>query len=214
MTFIFYKWRWGCSVLLLLVETSEFRESITREFKRRVTYRHGPILRFVFSHSTLLRLLLPARYSTENRNCNGWVSSDVETIIIVFNVLFGVVLVIFNRMFVAISCVLHDAHLLDKIYFVFIIYLNHLQYIYYVFHCFIYYLFTVFLEMPHYCIVPLCTNNSKLSEISFYHLPLHDKNLLQRWFVNIRRVNTNVSEHSGVSKLLDVKELLWMSFLV
>ena len=82
---------------------------------------------------------------------------------------------------------LHDAHLLDKIYFVFIIYLNHLQYIYYVFHCFIY-LFIVFLEMPHY-----------------YVVPLHDKKLLQRWFVNIRRVNTNVSEHSGVCKLLDVK---------
>ena len=64
---------------------------------------------------------------------------------------------------------------------------------------------SLFLEMPHYCIVPLCTNNSKLPEISFYHLPLHNKKLLQRWFVNIRRVNTNVSEHSGISKLLDVK---------
>ena len=72
-------------------------------------------------------------------------------------------------------------HLLDKIYFVFIIYLNHLQYIYYVFHCFIYYLITVLLEMPHHCIVPLCTNNSKLPELFFYHLPLHGKKLLLRW---------------------------------
>ena len=48
--------------------------------------------------------------------------------------------------------------------------------------------------MPHHCIVLLCTNNSKLPELSFYHLPLHDKKLLQRWLVNIRRVNTNVNE--------------------
>ena len=93
---------------------------------------------------------------------------------------------------------LHDTHLLDKIYFVFIINLIHFHYIYYVFHCFIYYLIIVFLEMPHHCIVPLCTNNSKLPELSFYRLPLHDKKLLQRWLVNIRRVNTNVYEHSRV----------------
>ena len=47
----------GCSVLLLLVETSEYSGSIAPDFKRRVTYCHGPILHFVSAHSTLLRLL-------------------------------------------------------------------------------------------------------------------------------------------------------------
>ena len=59
-------------------------------------------------------------------------------------------------------------------------------------------MFTVFLKMPHHCIVSLCTSNSNLLELSFYRLPLHDKKLLQRWLVNIRRVNTNVNEHSRV----------------
>ena len=44
-------------MLLLLVETSEFSGSIAQDFKRKVTYCHGPILCFVFSHSTSLRLL-------------------------------------------------------------------------------------------------------------------------------------------------------------
>ena len=35
--------------------------------------------------------------------------------------------------------------------------------------------------MRHHCIVPLCTNNSTMPELSFYRLPLHDQNLLQRW---------------------------------
>ena len=53
--------------------------------------------------------------------------------------------------------------------------------------------------MPHHCIVPLCTNSSNNNpELYFYHLPLHDKKLLQRWLVNIRRVNTNVNKHSRV----------------
>ena len=79
-------------------------------------------------------------------------------------------------------------------YFVFIIYLSSFQCI-----SLLYYLFTVFLEMPHHCIVPLCTNSSHNNpELSFNHLPLHDKKLLQRWLVNIRRVNTNVNEHSRV----------------
>ena len=35
-------------------------------------------------------------------------------------------------------------------------------------------------------------------ELSFYHLPLHDKKLLQRWLVNTRQVNTHVNEHSRI----------------
>ena len=66
------------------------------------------------------------------------------------------------------------------------------------FHCFICYLFTVFLKIPHRCIVTLCTNNSKIPELSFYHSPLHDKKLLQRWLVNTRQVNTYVNEHSRI----------------
>ena len=53
--------------------------------------------------------------------------------------------------------------------------------------------------MPHHCIVPLYTNSSNDNpELSFYRLPLLDKKLLQRWLVNIRRVNANVNEHSRV----------------
>ena len=66
------------------------------------------------------------------------------------------------------------------------------------FHCFICYLFAVFLKIPHRCIVTLCTNNSKIPELSFYHSPLHDKKLLQRWLVNTRQVNTHVNEYSRI----------------
>ena len=52
--------------------------------------------------------------------------------------------------------------------------------------------------MPHHCIVPMCTNNSNMSELSFYRLPLHDQNLLQRWIVNIRRENIRINEYSRV----------------
>ena len=37
-----------------------------------------------------------------------------------------------------------------------------------------------------------------MREFSFYRLPLHDKKLLQRWLVNIRRKNVNVNEYSRV----------------
>ena len=47
----------GVFRFLLHIETSEFNGSFTQEFKRRVTYCCGPILRIVFSQSTLLRLL-------------------------------------------------------------------------------------------------------------------------------------------------------------
>lgn len=52
--------------------------------------------------------------------------------------------------------------------------------------------------MPHHCIVPLCTNNSTMPGLSFYRLPLHDQNLLQRWIVNIRRENIHINTHSRV----------------
>ena len=52
--------------------------------------------------------------------------------------------------------------------------------------------------MPHHCIVPLCTNNSTMPELSFYHLPLHDQNLLQIWIVNIRRENIHINEYSRI----------------
>ena len=53
--------------------------------------------------------------------------------------------------------------------------------------------------MPHHCIVPQCNNNSaKCPELSFYRLPLCDKNLLKKWLVNIRRQNTPVTEYSRV----------------
>ena len=34
--------------------------------------------------------------------------------------------------------------------------------------------------------------------LSFYRLPLHDQNLLQRWIVNIRRENIHINEHIQV----------------
>ena len=52
--------------------------------------------------------------------------------------------------------------------------------------------------MPHHCIVPGCTNNSSMSGLSFHRLPLHNENLLKKWLVNIKRVNTPVNEYSRV----------------
>ena len=53
--------------------------------------------------------------------------------------------------------------------------------------------------MPHHCIVPQCSNNSStMPKLSFYRLPLHDQNLLEKWLVNIRRANINVNSHSRV----------------
>ena len=52
--------------------------------------------------------------------------------------------------------------------------------------------------MPHHCIVPQCTNNSSMPGLSFHRLPLHNENLLTKWLVNIKRVNTPVNEYSCV----------------
>ena len=52
--------------------------------------------------------------------------------------------------------------------------------------------------MPHHCIVPQCSNNSKMSGLRFHRLPLHDENLLKKWLVNIRRENIHINEHSRV----------------
>ena len=52
--------------------------------------------------------------------------------------------------------------------------------------------------MPHHCIVPECTNNSSMPGLSFHRLPLHNENLLTKWLVNIKRVNTPVNEYSRV----------------
>ena len=54
--------------------------------------------------------------------------------------------------------------------------------------------------MPHHCIVPECTNNSKTKTpgLQFHRLPLHDEKLLTRWLVNIRRANVHINEHSRV----------------
>lgn len=60
-------------------------------------------------------------------------------------------------------------------------------------------------EMPHHCIVPLCTNNSTMPDLSFYRLPLHDQNLLERWIVNIRRENIHINKHSRIA-VLTLKE--------
>ena len=37
-----------------------------------------------------------------------------------------------------------------------------------------------------------------MPNLSFYRLPLHDQNLLEKWVVNIRRANINVNNHSRV----------------
>ena len=37
-----------------------------------------------------------------------------------------------------------------------------------------------------------------MPELSFHRLPLHNENLLTKWLVNIRRVNTPVNEYSRV----------------
>ena len=52
--------------------------------------------------------------------------------------------------------------------------------------------------MPHHCIVPQCTNNSSIPGLSFHRVPLHNENLLTKWLVNIKRVNTPVNEYSRV----------------
>ena len=52
--------------------------------------------------------------------------------------------------------------------------------------------------MPHHYTVPLCTNNSTMPELSFYRLPLHDQNLLQRWIVNIRREKIHINKYSQI----------------
>ena len=52
--------------------------------------------------------------------------------------------------------------------------------------------------MPHYCIVPLCNNWSGTPDISFYHLPLKDPDLLKQWLVKIRRQYVPLTRHSRV----------------
>ena len=45
--------------------------------------------------------------------------------------------------------------------------------------------------MPHYCIVPECSNNSETSlGFSLYRLPLTKPALLKIWLIKICRVNT------------------------
>ena len=53
--------------------------------------------------------------------------------------------------------------------------------------------------MPHYCIVPLCNNQSGTPGISFYRLPLKDPNLLKQWLAKIRREDDiPLTKHSQV----------------
>ena len=52
--------------------------------------------------------------------------------------------------------------------------------------------------MPHHCIVPQCTNNSSMPGLSFHYLPLHNENVLTKWLVNIKRVNTPANEYSRI----------------
>ena len=68
-----------------------------------------------------------------------------------------------------------------------------------VFHNFKFLVFTSYLlKMPHHCIVPLCTNNSSMPGLSFHRLPLHNENLLTKWLVNIKIVNTPANEYSRI----------------
>ena len=47
-----------------------------------------------------------------------------------------------------------------------------------------------------------CSNYSAtMPKLSFYRLPLHDQNLLEKWLVNIRRANINVNSHSRVCSM-------------
>ena len=52
--------------------------------------------------------------------------------------------------------------------------------------------------MPHYCIVPLCNNQSGTPGISFYRLPLKDPDLLKQWLVKIRREDVPLTKYSRV----------------
>ena len=52
--------------------------------------------------------------------------------------------------------------------------------------------------MPHYCIVPMCTNVSGTPGISFHRLPLKNPVLLKIWLIKIRRENAPVNEHSRI----------------
>ena len=56
-------------------------------------------------------------------------------------------------------------------------------------------LFSLEYIMPHHCIVPMCTNNSKrkVPGLSFYCLPLNDERLLKKWLANMRRTNTPIT---------------------
>ena len=52
--------------------------------------------------------------------------------------------------------------------------------------------------MPHHCIVPLCTNNSATSKLSFYRLPVKKPDLLKKWLIAIRRENAPIHGESRV----------------
>ena len=52
--------------------------------------------------------------------------------------------------------------------------------------------------MPHYCIVPLCTNNSATCDLHLYRLPVKKPKLLKKWLVTIKREKTPVHGESRV----------------